>query len=200
MDIDPVTLSPPDDRRGAILEAAFATLCRYGTRRTSMEDIAREAGMSRAALYLHFRNKDDIIKSLAAHYFAKAINDLKSVLQVGGDLRQVMRAGLDASGGEAFGAMLASPHGQELLDTKLSVSAAEARAGEEALKAIWVEWFDREAAAGRLTLETTGGDARAMAESLFGAWHGFKAGGLTPDSYAQGLDRIAAIFARALRP
>ena len=51
--------------RERILGAAFVRFARYGFRRTSMEDIAGEAGVSRAALYLQFRNKEEIFKSLA---------------------------------------------------------------------------------------------------------------------------------------
>lgn len=49
--------------------AAFETFRAYGFRRTSMEDIAKAAGMSRAALYLHFRNKEDIQRSMTVAYY-----------------------------------------------------------------------------------------------------------------------------------
>jgi AcrR family transcriptional regulator len=45
-------------RREAILEAATGVFLRYGFRKTSMDDLARAAGLSRQGLYLHFANKD----------------------------------------------------------------------------------------------------------------------------------------------
>ena len=40
-----------DDARERILEAGFACVARRGLAKTTIEDIAREAGMSRATVY-----------------------------------------------------------------------------------------------------------------------------------------------------
>ena len=53
------------DRRGEVLDATYECLTRYGVRRTTMEDIASVAGMSRAAVYQYVRNKDDAFRGLA---------------------------------------------------------------------------------------------------------------------------------------
>ena len=73
---------PPDhdpQRQDAILDAAFGVFAAYGYRRTTMEDIARACGMSRTALYLHFRNKDDIFRSLTERYLDQALTDMTAV-------------------------------------------------------------------------------------------------------------------------
>ena len=57
--------SPASTTRERILGAAFTLFGRYGFKRASMEDIASEASLSRAALYLQFRNKEDIFRDLA---------------------------------------------------------------------------------------------------------------------------------------
>jgi len=49
------------DRKSQITRAALAVFTAYGLRRTSMEDVAAEAGLSRPAIYQYFRNKDDLI-------------------------------------------------------------------------------------------------------------------------------------------
>lgn len=51
------------DRKTQIKRAGLAVFARYGLRRTSMEDVAVEAGLSRPALYQYFRNKDDLISA-----------------------------------------------------------------------------------------------------------------------------------------
>ena len=53
-----------DGKRGAILKAAFEVFITYGFRKTSMDDIARAAGMSRPGLYQLFANKTDIFRAL----------------------------------------------------------------------------------------------------------------------------------------
>jgi len=52
--------------RSGILGGAATCLARYGTRKTTMGDIAREGGVAKATLYNHFRTKDDVLAALAA--------------------------------------------------------------------------------------------------------------------------------------
>ena len=66
-------MSPAVDRRTAILEAAFNTFCRYGYRKTSMEDVARAAEISRQALYGYFPDRDALFRECIK-------NDLESAL------------------------------------------------------------------------------------------------------------------------
>lgn len=54
------TFLPPSATRESILDAARTLLARQGYRKTSMEDVAREAGLSRRTLYLHFADKQDL--------------------------------------------------------------------------------------------------------------------------------------------
>lgn len=49
-----------------ILEAADECFARYGLNKTSMEDIAREAGMSRRSVYRHFPDKAALFGEVAA--------------------------------------------------------------------------------------------------------------------------------------
>lgn len=50
-------------RQAHILETAFKVFARHGFKKTSMEDIAHAAQISRQGIYLHFRNKEDIFKA-----------------------------------------------------------------------------------------------------------------------------------------
>lgn len=49
------------DRKNQITQAALAVFALYGLRKTSMQDVAVQAGLSRPALYQYFRNKEDLI-------------------------------------------------------------------------------------------------------------------------------------------
>lgn len=48
-----------------ILEAAEECFARYGFQKTSMEDIAREAGLSRRSVYRHFPDKSALFNEVA---------------------------------------------------------------------------------------------------------------------------------------
>lgn len=56
---------PPSRER--LLEAAYACIGRYGLAKTTMEDVAREAGLSRATLYRAFpQGKDQVVREVVA--------------------------------------------------------------------------------------------------------------------------------------
>jgi AcrR family transcriptional regulator len=52
--------------RHRILMGAARATARYGTRKTTMSDIAREAGVAKATLYNHFRTKQEVYDALVA--------------------------------------------------------------------------------------------------------------------------------------
>lgn len=52
-----------EPRRRAVLEAAVEIFTRFGYRKTSMEDVARAAGLSRQGLYLHYATKEELFRA-----------------------------------------------------------------------------------------------------------------------------------------
>ena len=50
-----------EDRKEQIIDAAMAVFARLGFHEARMDDIAQEAGLSKAALYLYYKSKDAII-------------------------------------------------------------------------------------------------------------------------------------------
>jgi AcrR family transcriptional regulator len=56
-----------------ILEAAHAEVLQFGLRRTSLEDIARAAGVARATLFRRFPNRDALVLALAAREAQRSI-------------------------------------------------------------------------------------------------------------------------------
>ncbi len=62
--LSPAEAAPPDElRRRRLLDAALAAFLRYGFRRTSMEEVARAAHLSRQGLYLHFATKEELFRA-----------------------------------------------------------------------------------------------------------------------------------------
>ena len=53
--------------RERLYEAAYACVGRYGLAKTTMEDVAREAGLSRATVYRYFpQGKDQLVREVVA--------------------------------------------------------------------------------------------------------------------------------------
>lgn len=63
-----------------ILDAALPVFVRFGFRKTSMADIARAAGISRASLYLTFSSKEELFRAGSMRAHTRTLNDVAAVL------------------------------------------------------------------------------------------------------------------------
>jgi AcrR family transcriptional regulator len=71
------TMKSPDpvSRPTRILEAAARLITHYGFDKTTMEDIAHEAGVSKGALYLVWSSKDKLFDALLAFEMKRFLRD-----------------------------------------------------------------------------------------------------------------------------
>lgn len=53
-----------EERKKDILDAALKCFLNFGFSKTSMDDVAKEAGISRPLIYLKFKNKEDLLLGL----------------------------------------------------------------------------------------------------------------------------------------
>ncbi len=90
---EPVRRSPAQasPTRNAILGAARRRFLRFGPRKTTMDEVAREAGCSRTTLYAHFRNMEDLYRSLLEQDAEDFIREAESVLESVGSARKKIR-------------------------------------------------------------------------------------------------------------
>lgn len=58
-----VEVATREEMKDAILDATDALLARFGYRKMTVEDIAREVGIGKGTLYLHFNSKEEIVLS-----------------------------------------------------------------------------------------------------------------------------------------
>lgn len=187
--MDTVTQDPKLD---LILDAAFRAFASYGYRRTSMEDIARGAGLSRTALYLHFRSKEDIFRSLAVRYFHETKAALRAALAGPGPLDAVLRAAFVAKDGKFMEIVMSTPHGAELLDAGTSVTADMAAEAEAEMAGIFADWV---AARG---LGQGVGSPQGLGQMILAALKGLKSDARGLEDYRARQAVLAAVLARAL--
>ncbi|NSX56481.1 TetR/AcrR family transcriptional regulator [Parasulfitobacter algicola] len=185
----------PDPRVKDIMGAAFETFATYGYRRTAMEDIAKTAGMSRSALYLHFKNKEDIFRSLAQYYYDAAAEGMTKALQNPGPLAQVLHGAFVARGAGIMETVLSSPHGEELLDTKSTTIADVSKSGEAKLAGIFADWLKHAKASGQIRLMM---DPDVMADTIMAALKGLKTPPPSLDVYRERQQVLAEVLAQAL--
>ena len=181
-----------------ILYAAFDAFMKFGVKRTSMADIAEGAEMSRAALYLHFKNKNDILRSLIETYYAQSCADVSEALSAEAAVPDQLKAGFLAQSGESFRALLDSPHGAEFMEAKSSAQQSVAD-GNAALIEVYATWLQRQAEAGRLEFASIDPDARSLAATMMRALEGLKSDAPRYEEYARRRDQMALLFGRALQ-
>jgi AcrR family transcriptional regulator len=78
--IEPMQKPFDDTRRGRILDAALSVFSRYGFRKTSMEEVAQAAQISRQALYLHFATKEDLFRATVEGAIERNTRNARAVL------------------------------------------------------------------------------------------------------------------------
>jgi AcrR family transcriptional regulator len=193
-------ISGADPKQQAILASAFEAFRLYGFKRTSMEDIARGAGMSRAAVYLHYRNKEDIFQSLAKGYYDMAVEAVSGILAQDLSLEETLHQAFLAQAGPIYESLVSSPHGQELLDTKHTHTMEVVTDGDARLTALYAEWLRDGVASGRITMEGLGEAPEDVAKTIYDALHGVKTSLQDPEPFRASLHRLAVLFGRALTP
>ncbi|GGQ82970.1 TetR/AcrR family transcriptional regulator [Couchioplanes azureus] len=163
-----------DDRSGQILDAALTVFCQYGYGKTTMQDVARAAGMSRAALYLHFRTKEDLFRAGSRRAHARALDRADAALEAPGDV--VSR--IDAAMATYFEALMAqisaSIHGGELLDAGVTLTGDIVSEADAALVTRLAAALDAAAAAGQVRLSAVDATAEDVARLLLAVAHGLQ--------------------------
>lgn len=61
----------PNEDRTRILDAAYELFCRMGIQRSTMEDVARRAGVSRITVYRRFVTKDALVEEVVRREFRR---------------------------------------------------------------------------------------------------------------------------------
>jgi AcrR family transcriptional regulator len=104
--ISTVEAEQADARQSALLEAAVGVFARYGFRKTSMEEVAQAAGVSRQGLYLQFANKEELFRKALEYSLNSQLNAAIAALAVRADSLEVrIIAACDAWAGRFVGSL-----------------------------------------------------------------------------------------------
>jgi len=110
----------PQDR---ILDAAMRVFRRHGFRRSSIEQAAEAAGLTRQALYHHFSSKEALFRAVIERFYENAlaaeIEAAEAAEQAGGSLGDIVVAEVGARLRELLSSLDGSPHIEELFSEHL---------------------------------------------------------------------------------
>ena len=109
--------------RDRILDAAMLVFRRQGFRRSSIEQAAEAAGLTRQALYHHFKSKEAlfraVIERLHENALAAEIATAEAAEKAGGNLADILIAGIAARLKQLIAPLEGSPHIDELFSEHL---------------------------------------------------------------------------------
>src|SRR6187455_2361307 len=74
-------MATDDPRRCRLLDAALGVFTRFGFRKTSMDEVARAADLSRQGLYLHFATKEELFRATVEMALRRALDDAAARLR-----------------------------------------------------------------------------------------------------------------------
>jgi AcrR family transcriptional regulator len=184
--------------RERILAAAFTLFGRYGFKRTSMEDIASEAGLSRAALYLQFRNKEDIFRELARGLHDEASAGAEAALAGDQPLAERLQAAVEAKTLRMIEIAHASPHGSELMDEKNRLCGDVASDSERRFQKALARAFKGADESGEIDLGAAGLSATEAADVFANTLHGLKGPDVPIERYQKRLSSLVMVFVKGL--
>ncbi len=124
--------------------------------------------MSRPAVYLHYKNKEAILGKLTELYYAEKSAAIAAALDTSGSVPEILGRAIRTHT-EGIAAILASPHGLEILDTSKSMSSEIISNGETRLAEIYAAWLSQQEKAGRVRLFASADEtARTITATLKG--------------------------------
>jgi AcrR family transcriptional regulator len=190
-----------DATREAILAAGLRCFGRDGFRRTALDRVAREAGISRAALYLHFANKEDLFRALVDDLHARALAEATAAARADGPLAERLTAAMVAKTARFFDLLRASEHAEEFLDENHRLCGEISATFAAKHARLLGRMIATAAAGGEISLATVGASATQVAELLLDTAEGIKTRHrtiLSADAYRRRLGEAVRIVLAGL--
>src|ERR1700730_18652132 len=115
--------SDAKDKRARILSAAQHLFLRYGVKRTSIDDVAREAEIAKGTVYLYYASKNDLFAAVAERLCTDILVAARQALLKKKSLAERLVDFLDGYVGHMHRLIAQSPHVAELSESKEALAA-----------------------------------------------------------------------------
>jgi len=104
------------EKQNLILDAAIECFFQYGVLKTSMDDIAKAARVSRSLIYFYYKNKDDVLLSLITKVLSEGYLRAQLALKSKLAPREKLYDVLDTWFFSSWVKVSESPHGQDIFN------------------------------------------------------------------------------------
>ncbi|MEM1433868.1 MAG: helix-turn-helix domain-containing protein [Pseudomonadota bacterium] len=190
--------SAADEKRESVFDAAAEVFAQYGFRRTSMNDIAQAAGMSRPALYLMFANKEALFRELAAHRQQQALDAALAALATEAPFATQLTDAIQVYEQILYEPIAASPHSAEFLDLKSGVSGDVVQQGQVRLINSLTKALEKAQSRGEVSFDALGQTARGFVELLLSALYGVKSKATSVRAFRKQSRALVRVFLSAI--
>ena len=110
---------PSIDKRALILQEAWGLIRHYGYAKTTIDDIARAAGVGKGTVYLYFRSKTDIMMGLVDLTNDRMMVDLERIARGEGTPRDRLRGCMMHRIMTLYDLVQRYPHGEDVIASML---------------------------------------------------------------------------------
>jgi AcrR family transcriptional regulator len=169
------------EKRVRILEAARDLFLRQGLRATTMEAIAKGAGMAKPTLYAEFPDKDAVFLAILEHLVADKLASFEAAMVGPGPLSERIGKALAAEFGVIAAAIATSPHVDELFSAHKQATALFAASDRKVRSRLEAELTQAGIA-----------DAERLARLVLDASYGVAQKSIAADTLADDLKLLAA--------
>lgn len=178
-----------------VLQAAVTLFARYGFQRTSMADVAAEAKVARATLYLRFRDKRALFEGLAGWLVDEALLAAEAAWSEDAGLTANLEGTILAKDLPLW-RLVHAPHGSEMLALDADLTRRHVERLDQGFAAILSRRIGEQAGLDLGVFDGAPGFGSFLATAAAGLKHETR----TEDAYVAAIRRLCAVSARAALP
>ncbi|WP_041779143.1 TetR/AcrR family transcriptional regulator [Beijerinckia indica] len=157
-----------------IIAATRSLFVRYGYRRTSVDDIAREAGVAKATLYLHFSGKEEMFREMIRRFQLLQEERCAAAEAIETSVENKIVALIDAVYGTTIEWFENTAHIEELKSVALHEISVPVDEPVQAFRRRLTRMIKAAEERGELRLSAVGSSAQDVAQVLLFAAYGAK--------------------------
>jgi TetR/AcrR family transcriptional regulator, regulator of autoinduction and epiphytic fitness len=185
-----------DARLVPVLDAAVGVFARFGFRKTSMDEVARAAGVSRQGLYLQFANKEELFRKALVHTLNQQLNAAVAALDQDDGLEQRLIAACEAWSGRFVGSLGADA--ADLMCTSTSLAGSTLSDYETQFESAVTDAIVNSSLAGICGL--AGLRPADVARALHATARGLKHSATSREDFLKGITAAARMLCLPLNP
>lgn len=158
-----------DKKKLHILTVALDVFFKYGYKRVSMNELAEAAGISRAGLYLYFKNKEEVFNATILHYGDLLIEEIEEGLSSKKTPEDKILYAFEVWSINNFDQSLNSPEVKEMTDSSYTFAQEALHASYNKLEVVLSSILEAHSTSSRNSLSP-----QRLAYLLTSASRGFK--------------------------